>query len=62
MAGRVVLLRNSDVLQKCTSMNLTKVKTGLWAYPTHEVTLQRLRLGTNSLGNNFARKGNRVLG
>lgn len=61
MAGRVSLLRDCEVLQKCTSMNFTKIKTGVWAYPSCEVTLQQLRLDANRLGSNFVGKGSRVL-
>lgn len=41
---------------------LHKDQNRRWAYPNHEVALQQLRLDTNRLGIDFARKGTRVLG
>lgn len=58
VAGMATLLKDCDMLQKCSSMNLSKIRAGFWVYRTHEVTLQQLRLKAN----NFARKGTRVQG
>lgn len=57
MAGRVTLLTECDVLQKYASIFWTGQASGLI-----QPIMQQLRLGTNRLGNNFAREGIRVLG
>lgn len=53
----VTLLTECDVLQKYTSIFWSRQASGL----IQPIT-QQLRLGTNRLGNNFARKGIEVLG